>query len=147
LRERLKREERELAEDLAEYEQRKQEEWATHAENLLGLFLGRRRRLTTSLTKRRLTQKALADIEESKAAIAEYKAQIEALEAALQNLEFRLMRREWSLLELALKDEWERGQPPTLDLREAQNGASNGNGSKASSPTSDPEEPGSAGAA
>jgi len=29
--------------------------------------------LTTSLTKRRLTQKALADIEESKAAIAEYK--------------------------------------------------------------------------
>lgn len=73
--------------------------------------------------------------------------EIEALEAALQNLEFRLMRREWSLLELALKDEWERGQPPTLDLREAQNGASNGNGSKASSPTSDPEEPGSAGAA
>ena len=84
LRERLKREERELAEDLAEYEQRKQEEWATHAENLLGLFLGRRRRLTTSLTKRRLTQKALADIEESKAAIAEYKAQIEALEAEMR---------------------------------------------------------------
>ena len=84
LRERLKREERELAEDLAEYEQRKQEEWATHAENLLGLFLGRRRRLTTSLTKRRLTQKALADIEESKAAIAEYKAQIQALEAEMR---------------------------------------------------------------
>ncbi len=84
LRERLKREERELAEDLAEYEQRKQEEWVTHAENLLGLFLGRRRRLTTSLTKRRLAQKALADIEESKAAIAEYKAQIETLEAEMR---------------------------------------------------------------
>ena len=95
LRERLKREERELAEDLAEYEQRKQEEWVTHAENLLGLFLGRRRRLTTSLTKRRLTQKALADIEESKAAIAEYKAQIEALEAEMREA-MEEVRAQWA---------------------------------------------------
>ncbi len=83
LRAKLAREERELAQEMAEYEQRKQEEWATHAENILGLFLGRRRRLTTSLTKRRMTKQVLADIEESKQAIAEYKAQIEALEAEM----------------------------------------------------------------
>ncbi len=80
LRAKLAREERELAQDLAEYEQRKQEEWATHAENILSLFLGRRRRLTTSLTKRRLAKQAQADIEESRQAIAEYKAQIAELE-------------------------------------------------------------------
>ena len=83
LRAKLAREERELAQDLAEYEQRKREEWVTHAENVLGLFLGRRRRLTSSLTKRRLAQKARADIEESKALIAEYRERIRELEQAM----------------------------------------------------------------
>ena len=83
LRDKLTREERELAQDLAEYEQRKQEEWATHAENILGLFMGRRRRLTTSLTKRRLAKQAQADIEESRQAIAAYKQQIADLEAEM----------------------------------------------------------------
>ncbi len=85
LREKLAREERELAQDLAEYEQRKQEEWATHAENVLSLFLGRRRRLTTSLTKHRLAQQAQADIEESRQAIAEYKRQIAALQREMED--------------------------------------------------------------
>lgn len=80
LREKLVREERELAQDQAEYEQRKMEELGTHAENVLGMFLGRRRRLSTSLTKRRLTQQAKADVEESLQAIEQYKREIADLE-------------------------------------------------------------------
>ncbi len=97
LRAKLAREERELAQDMAEYEQRKQEEWATHAENILGLFLGRRRRLTTSLTKRRLAKQAQADIEESKQAIAEYKAQIQELEEEM-NEAMEEVREKWAEL-------------------------------------------------
>ncbi len=90
LKERLAREERELAEDEEEYQQRKMEELGTHAENVLSLFMGRRRRLSTSLSKHRLTEKAKADIEESEAAIADYKQQIAELEqekaAALEDV-------------------------------------------------------------
>ncbi|HFC08626.1 MAG TPA: DUF87 domain-containing protein [Chloroflexi bacterium] len=95
LKERLAREERELAEDEEEYQQRKMEELGTHAENVLSLFMGRRRRMSTSLTKHRLTEKAKADIEESEAAIADYKQQIAELEkekeAALEDV-----RRKWA---------------------------------------------------
>lgn len=93
LRERLAREERELAQDQAEYEQRKMEELGTHAENVLSLFLGRRRRLSTSLTKRRLTEQAKADVEESLQAIEQYKREIADLEremeAALEEVKAR----------------------------------------------------------
>ncbi len=78
---RLRREERELRQDEAELSQRKMEEYGTHAENLLSLLGGRRKRLTTSLTKRRLTQKAKEDVEESLAAIEDYERQIKELEA------------------------------------------------------------------
>lgn len=77
----LEREERELAEDESEYSQRKLEEMGTHAENILGLLGGRKRRLSTSLTKRRMTAKAKADIDESVAEIQRLKAQIADLEA------------------------------------------------------------------
>ncbi len=90
LRSKLAREERELREDEADLQQRKMEEWGTHAENLLGLFGGRKRRLTTSLSKRRMTERAKADVEESIEAIADYKQQIADLEAekaqALQDI-------------------------------------------------------------
>lgn len=77
----LGREERELEEDRTELSQRRMEEIGTHAENVLSLF-GRRssRRLTTSLSKRRMTEQAKAEVEESIAALQEYKRQIEALE-------------------------------------------------------------------
>lgn len=81
---RLRREEMELEQDEVELSQRKLEEMGTHAENVFSLFSRRRRTLTTSLTKRRLTEKAKADVEESKKAIAEYKKQIEALEEEKQ---------------------------------------------------------------
>ena len=80
IRDRLMREERELEEDQSEHSQRKLEEMGTHAENLLSLLAGRRRRVTTSLTKRRMTSKAKADVEESLEMIDEYKKDIEDLE-------------------------------------------------------------------
>lgn len=82
LQDKLAREERELAGDQAELSQRKLEEMGTHAENVLGLFGGRRssRRLSSSLTKRRLTEQAKADVEESLDAIADFKRQLAKLQ-------------------------------------------------------------------
>ncbi len=79
----LAREERELAEDQEELSQRKMEEWGTHAENLFGLFGGRKsgRRISTSLGKRRMTARAKAEVEESLDVIKEYRKQIAALES------------------------------------------------------------------
>ncbi len=79
LKDRLQREERELREDETELSQRKFEEFGTHAENLLSLFSGRRRKVTTSLSKRRMTSRAKADVEESVETIEKYKHEIEAL--------------------------------------------------------------------
>jgi hypothetical protein len=80
LKDRLKREERELREDETELSQRKLEEVGTHVENVLSLFSGRRRKMTTSLSKRRMTSQAKADVEESVEAIEKYKREIESLE-------------------------------------------------------------------
>ncbi len=85
LEDRLAKEERELAEDQAELSARKMEEMATHAENVLGLFAGSRsrRRVSSSLTKRRMTTKAKADVEESL-------EEIEALKQELAEIEDEL---------------------------------------------------------
>jgi hypothetical protein len=86
----LVREERELSEDQAELSARKMEEMATHAENVLGLFTGSRsrRRVSSSLTKRRLTSKAKADVEESLDQIEAFKQELAEMEDELaQELE------------------------------------------------------------
>ena len=80
---RMEREERELEEDRDDLSQRKMEEWGTHAENVLSLFGGRRKRMSTSLSKRRMTQKAKADVEESLDAIEDYKEDLAEMEAEL----------------------------------------------------------------
>jgi hypothetical protein len=82
LEDKLSREERELREDEAELSNRKVEEAGTHLENLTGLFGGRRKssRLSSSLTKRRMTEQAKAEVEESIDAITLYKKQIAELE-------------------------------------------------------------------
>ncbi len=82
LEEKIRREERELSEDESELSQRKMEEWGTHAENILGLFGGRKssRRLTSSLSRRRMTEKAKADVEESEETIQALEKQIADLE-------------------------------------------------------------------
>ena len=80
----LKREERELEEGRSELSQRKMEEIGTHADTIIGLFSKRKRSLSTSLTKRRMTQKAKADVEESQEAIEDYLEQLEELEAKMK---------------------------------------------------------------
>jgi predicted transcriptional regulator len=82
----LSREKRELTEDEADFSQRKLEELGTHAENLLGLFGGSRRRVSSSLTKRRMTSKAKADVEESKDAIEELENDLAELAEEIENL-------------------------------------------------------------
>jgi len=81
----LEKEQRELSEDEAEFNARKMEEMATHFENVLGLFGGSRssRRVSSSLTKRRLTAKAKADIAESQDAIEGFKAELMELEGEM----------------------------------------------------------------
>jgi hypothetical protein len=85
IQDKLIKEERELEEDQAELAGRKLEEYATHAENILGLFTGSRsrRRVSSSLTKRRLTSKAKADVEESQEEIEEFRAEMTDLEVEL----------------------------------------------------------------
>jgi hypothetical protein len=86
LEDKLAREERELREDEAELSHRKMEEMGTHAENVLGLFGGSKstRRLSSSLTKRRMTEQAKAEVEESLDAIDQYKKELQALERERQ---------------------------------------------------------------
>lgn len=82
LEDKLAREERELREDEAELSHRKMEEATTHIENVTGLFGGKRsgRRLSSSLTKRRMTEQAKADVQESHDSIAQFKQQVVDLE-------------------------------------------------------------------
>lgn len=80
IREKIEREERELRADETELSQRKLEEYGNYAETLLGMLGGRKRRITTSLTKRRLSAQAKEDVEESKQAIEAYKKEIAELE-------------------------------------------------------------------
>ena len=82
LQEKLDREQRELAADQTELSDRKMEELGTGIENVLGLFGGRRsnRRLSSSLSKRRLTEQAKADVDELVDVIADLKKQMAALQ-------------------------------------------------------------------
>jgi hypothetical protein len=84
LRLKLIREEQELEADREKLNLRRMEEVGTHAENILGLLGGRRssRRVSSSLTKRRLTSQAKAEVEESEKTIALLKAQIAEAEKA-----------------------------------------------------------------
>ena len=76
---RLKREQRELDEDKAELSQRKMEEMGTHAETLISMFSKRRRSISSSMSKRRMTAKAKADVEESEEAIVDMEKDIAEL--------------------------------------------------------------------
>ena len=60
----------------------------THAENVLGLLTGSRssRRVSTSLTKRRLTAQAKADIEESVDTIEELEADLAELAEEIEDV-------------------------------------------------------------
>jgi hypothetical protein len=94
----LSREERELDEDRSELSQRKIEEAGTNIENLLSLLSKRsHRRLSTSLTKRRLTEQAKSDVDESVDAISEMKEQLSTL-VAEREAAFASVQEKWSSL-------------------------------------------------
>ena len=85
LEDKLRKEERELTEDEADYNARKQQEWVGIGESVLGFFMGRRstRAVSGAMSKRRMTSNAWQDIEESKAEIAELQKDIKELEEEL----------------------------------------------------------------
>jgi hypothetical protein len=81
LQDRLRREARELKQDEDELSQRKMEETGTHLSNIASVLgMGRKRTLTTSLTKRRQTSQAKADVEESLDVIEDVKKQLAEIE-------------------------------------------------------------------
>ena len=86
LEDKLSREERELHEDETELSHRKWEEAGTHLENIFGGGKSGRRRVSSSLTKRRLTEQAKADVDESVDAIAQYKGQVAELQKRREEL-------------------------------------------------------------
>ncbi len=82
----IKREKRELEEDEVEYGARKREEFFSGAESVVDFFTGRRMRrgVSTASRKRRLTQQAKADIEESEKTIDDLESQLYEAGAHLQ---------------------------------------------------------------
>ncbi|MFN2145406.1 MAG: hypothetical protein ACK2T7_08625, partial [Anaerolineales bacterium] len=84
LKKKLSHERRELEEDRDEHSQRKMEEVSTLFENLFGGKAYGRRRVTSSLTRRRLTQQAKARIEESEDMIEEIERDIDLLSAEME---------------------------------------------------------------
>jgi hypothetical protein len=87
LEKKLVREQRELAEDKADYDSRKREELLSAGETLVGMLgiFGRRKRtgLSTAARKRRMTSKAKEDIQESVAEIAALEQEINDLKRQL----------------------------------------------------------------
>jgi hypothetical protein len=89
LQDKLEREQRELKQDQSELSSRKMEELGTGLETVAGfLGFGRKRSITSSITKRRMASQAKGDVEESVDAIKDFQEQIAAIEkekeAALQ---------------------------------------------------------------
>jgi hypothetical protein len=83
---RIRREERELEQDEAEFEARKREELISAGESVLNMLRRRRqsRMLSTASRRRRLTEQSRAEVEESLEAIDDLENQIEVL---LEDLE------------------------------------------------------------
>lgn len=86
LQERLRKEERELAADEADYSARKQQEVVGIGESVLSWVLGRRstRVLSSAASRRRMTSQAGQDVEESRQEIEDLKGEIAKLEQELK---------------------------------------------------------------
>ncbi|MFK7802748.1 MAG: DUF87 domain-containing protein [Anaerolineae bacterium] len=76
----LAKEERELEEDEADLASRRREEGMKHVETVFGMVFGRKRSMSSSMTKRRMTSRAKAAVEESKDEIVALKKELEELE-------------------------------------------------------------------
>jgi hypothetical protein len=119
LEDKLRKEERELAEGEADYNARKQQEWAGIGESVLGFFMGRRssRAVSSAMSKRRMTTNAWQDIEESKEEIAELQKDIKTLEEELA-AESQEITRKWadSLENLSTEEITPRRTDVSVDL-------------------------------
>lgn len=81
LQDKLNREQRELTQDEVEYENRKREETSNLLELGAGIFgLGRKKSITSQMSKSRMTQQAKAEVDESIDAIAQFQRDIAAKE-------------------------------------------------------------------
>lgn len=94
LREKLAREERELAMDKSELNQRSIEEAGAGLDTVLGLFGGRKRSISKNLTKRRMTSSARANVEESVRTIEALQKQIADIESTFSD-EQRVINDKW----------------------------------------------------
>jgi hypothetical protein len=84
--EKIRKEERELAQDETEHQNRKTGELIGLGETMLGFFLGRKstRGISSAINRRRMTANAKADVEESIETIDELKRQQEEIETELK---------------------------------------------------------------
>lgn len=88
LEEKIAREERELQQDQTELSQRKTEEFGNLAELGVSLVgIGRKKSLTTQLTKRRLTEQAKGDVNESIQVLDQYKKDLTDLQQQREQTE------------------------------------------------------------
>lgn len=99
LNDKLGREERQMSKEEAEYNNRKWEENATHAENFFGFVTGKgsMRKVSSSITKRRLSEQAKADVDESAAQVREYEAQLRELEQRREQI-IESVNEKWAAL-------------------------------------------------
>jgi len=107
LRDKLKREERSLAADEADYEARKREEVIGIGETVLSFFMGRRSStgLSKAATKRRITSQAKLDIADSQEAIIDLRQEIDDLEAQFKDATDDISRKWADLLDNLQSDE------------------------------------------
>ncbi|RPH62952.1 MAG: hypothetical protein EHM81_01165 [Chloroflexi bacterium] len=87
LKDKLAREQRELTQDQVEYEHRKWEERGNLAELGASVFgIGRKKSLTSQMSKNRMTQQAKADVDESVDAIKQFETQIQEMQSRREQL-------------------------------------------------------------
>ena len=80
----LMKEEMALEKDKQTLGHRRMEEAGTGLQTVIGLFGGRKKSINSSLTKRRMTATAKANVEQSEAMIEKYKSELAELEAKMQ---------------------------------------------------------------
>jgi hypothetical protein len=84
-----------LEEEKQELSHRRMEEVGKGVENILGLFTGRRRSITTSLTKRRMTSKAKSDVEAAELEIQKIEKKMKQMEGELED-ELMQVKARWN---------------------------------------------------
>jgi len=101
LEDKLQKEERNLAEEEADFQARKRQERIGVGESVLGFFMGRRstRALSRAASKRRMTSRAKSDVEEAKEEITELQEDIAELEEELKEAAEEITRKWDDLLD------------------------------------------------